>query len=217
MRRFNFKRLDSLQGTPLTAFIHPINKMAESNTGNVAAAFEYGFRDVFAIGACSCISPSAQGQCSFADDESAIVGGSVKTAETAVSSRHAEESSRSNEPDSREHAEESSPSSKEPVSPADLRVVNNNARACNDADEFEVTVDTYSLDQPHKFEPSSKRRVGPKVNKVWRSVRENSRLFKRGSSMNLIKRSDAAPSTKRVQIFNNRIPRSDSSGSQGSF
>jgi hypothetical protein len=187
-------------------------KMAESNATNGPKAFEFDFRDVIQVGACSCMSPTTQGlQGQHSFDESAIVVGSVKTADTAVSSRQAEESSRScEEPVSRECPEGST----EPVFTAYRRLENIDVRVHgNNEDEFEVTVDARTLDQPLKIEPKTKLRVG---SKVWRSVRENSRYFTRGSSM-LVKRSSITP-TKRVETtFSNRIQKSDSTGSTGSF
>ena len=207
----HFKLLTPPLKTPSTVFMIPIN-MAESDMANGPTAFEFDFRDVFPVGACSCMAPSTQGpqeQHSF--DESATVVGSVKTADTAVSSRQAEESSRScEEPVSREGAEEST----EPIFTAYRRLENIDVRVLgNKEDEFEVTVDARTLDQPHKIEPRTKLRVG---SKVWRSVRENGRYFTRGSSM-LVKRSSTTP-TKRVETtFSNRIQKSDSTGSTGSF
>lgn len=185
--------------------------MAEITTRNSPAS-EYGCRDIFSAGVCSCMSPSTRGphgQYSFADNESAIVVGSVKTTETTLSSRHAEESSRSSESVSREHAEES-PRSSEPVSrapPIYLRIgIDNNTRTCNEEEEFEVTVDAFTHGQQPKIEPRSKRRVGSNVNKVWRSVRQNSLYFKRSSSM-----------IKRSATNRSRVPLIESPGTAGSF
>jgi hypothetical protein len=177
------------------------------------------FRDIFSAGVCSCVSPSTQGphgQYSFSDDESAIVVGSVKTTETVAASRQAEESSRSNEPASREHAEEESSRSSEAVFfrvPTYLRIgIDNSTRDCNDDEEFEVTVDTFAHGHTQKIEPRRKRSVGSNVNKVWRTVRQNTLYFKRNSSTN--KRSAL---TERTGTFGIRMPKLESWGTSGSF